>query len=157
MKRKKMYVVFFSVMGLIACSEETSEELVNEITIEQKINGKWFHYREEELDDNGNVQDFLDLSGKECNSSFIVFKAGSIKEEEHADPNQNCEKFDYPGTWNYDKTNNELTIVDNEDGYVVKGTIVTVNTSELRIKLTQQGDDSDFDGWNTHLVFKKTY
>lgn len=143
-------------LGLYACNNDDTTPVVVENKIEETIKGKWFYYGEEELDANGKIEAFWDLSEKECNSGYIVLKSGNIKEEQHSDVDEDCEKYDYPGTWSYEKTSNTLTFIDEEDGYIVKGKIIIANTNELRIKLTQQGDDTDFEDWNTHLVFKKS-
>ena len=152
---KKILFSFLFILALSSCNNDDNITLQQENTVENTIKGKWFYYGEEELDENGNVEAFWDLSEKECNSGFIIFKENYLKDEEHADPNEACEKFDVPGTWKYEKPTNILTIIDEEDGYIVKGTIITVNENELRIKLTQQGDDTDFEDWNTHMIFKR--
>ena len=152
---KKIICSFLFILALSSCNNDDNITLQQENTVENTIKGKWFFYGEEELDANGNVEAFWDLSEKECNSGFIIFKGNYLKDEEHADPNEACEKFDVPGIWKYEKPTNILTIIDEEDGYIVKGTIITINENELRIKLTQQGDDTDFEDWNTHMIFKR--
>lgn len=152
---KKIICSFLFILALSSCNNDDNITLQQENTVENTIKGKWFYYGEEELDENGNVEAFWDLSEKECNSGFIIFKENDLKDEEHSDPNEACEKFDYPGTWKYDKSSNTLTIIDQEDGYITKGTVINFKDNELRIKLIQQGDDTDFEDWNTHMVFKR--
>lgn len=152
---KKLICCFLFILALSSCNNDDNTTLQQENTVENSIKGKWFFYGEEELDENGNVEAFWDLSEKECNSGFIVFKENDLKDEEHANPNEACEKYDYPGTWKYDKSTNILTIIDAEDDYITKGKIITFEDNELRIKLMQQGDDTDFEDWNTHLIFKR--
>lgn|SRR5690606_8282961 len=153
--KKIISLSFLFVFALNSCNNDDNISLQPENTIENTIKGKWFYYAEEELDEHGNIDAFWDLTEKECNSGFIVFQDNNVKLEEHADLDEDCEKYEIPGVWQYDKVTNTLTIVDEEDDYIVKGTLINVNTQELRIKLIQQGDDTDLEDWNTHLVFKK--
>lgn len=157
MKNIRICFSFLFVLALTSCADDNeTPDLLPDNTTETAIKGKWFYYSEEELDEAGNVEAFWDLRDMECMSGFIVFKDNNLKEEEHADPSEDCEKYDYDGTWEYNKTENSLTIIDEEDGYLVKGTVINVDSSELRIKLLQQGEDTDFEDWNTHLVFRKS-
>lgn len=152
---KKIICSLLFVLVLSSCTNDDNIVSEQESNVENNIKGKWFYYGEEELDENGNVEAFWDLSEKECNSGFIVLKDNNLKDEEHSDSNEGCEKFYYPGTWKYDKFANNLTIIDKEDGYIIKGTVINFKDNELRIKLIQQGDDTDFEDWNTHMVFKR--
>lgn len=156
MENIKICLSFLFVLLFTSCADdnETPDLPLIDAT-ETAIEGKWFYYSEEELDENGNIEAFWDLRDTECMSGFIDFKANNLKKEEHANPNESCKKYDYDGIWKYNKTENSLTIIDEEDGYLVKGTVVIIDDNELRIRLIQQGEDTDFEDWNTHLVFKR--
>ena len=70
---KKLICSFLFILALSSCNNDDNTTLQQENSVENTIKGKWFFYGEEELDENGNVEAFWDLSEKECNSGFIIF------------------------------------------------------------------------------------
>jgi len=157
MKNKILLCALFLTWIFTSCSNDDSSPKTEVNSIENKIKGKWYYYGNEDFDDENNLLNFLDLRQTDCNSGFIIFKDNNLILQEHADIEEDCEKYESDGTWNYNKNNNQLTFIENdEDGdYIIKGTILQSGTNELRIRLIQEGDDTDFEDIDTQLVLKR--
>lgn len=157
MKNKILLCTVLFTWIFTSCSNDDSSPKTEENSIENKIKGKWYYYGNEDFDDENNLLNFLDLRQISCNSGFIIFKDNNLILQEHADIEEDCEKYESDGTWNYNKNNNQLTFIENdEDGdYIIKGTILQTGINELRIRLIQEGDDTDFEDMDTQLVLKR--
>lgn len=157
MIRKILLCGTLFVLSLSSCTNDDSTSNGEENAVENNIKAKWFYYGEEDFDEENNLLNFFDLSQAQCNSGFIIFNDDRTILQEHSDIYGDCEKYVSDGSWIYNKTNNVLTFIENdEDGnYVIKGTILKLDNNELRIRLIQQGDDTDFKDINTQWVFKK--
>lgn len=154
--RHSLYILFVVMLGFFTSCASDDTNSIETNNIESKIKGKWFFHSEVELDPMGNIISSFDLREIECNSGTIIFQNNNKKDEFHADIDENCEIFNFDGTWSYNESANIIIFTDEEDGYTTKGTVEKINSQELHIRILQQGDDSDFSDFNTHLILKRS-
>lgn len=150
------------IMGMISCTKSDDNITEDVLTVQLTAN-KWYHYTEEIYDLSGNIEYISNLNNDNCDAfDYILLKEDYTKYEVlYDDYTSNCEVHHWGGTWSYDQHSQIITLIDEDEDepngtYTIKAQLINVNSRELRIRILQDGDDTDFDEELTIWTFKST-
>lgn len=154
MKKLILFSALLS-LSLVSCGDDDKPEpqpqpVDNTSTL---LVGKWDMvtgevYQDGELVQSGN------LSTEGCEYDYFDIKTGGLKDEVYHDE-EDCATSNFPGTWTYEATSKMVSIVD-EDGYLLEGEIVSINATDIKLKLISDGGDRPEDyGFEVFYYLKK--
>lgn len=151
-------LVFFSALlslSLVSCGDDDKPQpqpqpVDNTPTL---LLGKW-NMVTGEVYLNGQLVQSGNLSTEGCDYDYFEIKTGGLKDEVYHDE-EDCSTSNYPGTWTYESANKMVSLVD-EDGYLLEGEIISINTTDIKLKLISDGGDRPEDqGFEVFYYLKK--
>lgn len=129
----------FVAIGWSVTACKSDDEVVAQKSEKELLQGKWNMLKEEVYFDEVLVHT-QDLKKPECDYDFYYFYADGNKEEVYF--SNDCNQSEYDGIWTYDKTSNELKIVDSEDNYTMIYRVLNIDASSLQIQMiSEDGED----------------
>lgn len=147
--KKIVLLAAFAVFGWSLNSCKSDDEVVVEVqkTEKELLEGKW-NMVTGEMYVNDELIGSESLREEGCEYDFYHFYQDGKKDEVlHY---ENCESYDYPGTWTYNESTKELQVVDSEDDYTIIFEVMKVDASTLELRLIN--DDGDIVPDNLKII-----
>ncbi len=153
-------IVFFSALlslSLVSCGDDDKPQPQPEPQPQDNTTtlliGKW-NMVTGEVYANGQLVQSGNLSTEGCDYDYFEIKTGGLKDEVYHDE-EDCSTSNYPGTWTYESANKMVSLED-EDGYLLEGEIISINATDIKLKLISDGGDRPEDqGFEVFYYLKK--
>ncbi len=140
-------------LTLVSCGDDDKPQTEQPQDTQTLLTAKWNLVKAEYIM-SGQTQT-EDLKPGSCDYDYYELKAGGVKDEVYHDEEDNCSTYNYDGTWAYNKENKQVTLVDSEDGYTLVTEVISINATDLKIKMISGDGEELPDGMEIYLYLKK--
>ena len=153
--KKLILLSAFLSLSLVSCGDDDKPQPEQpQDNTPTLLLGKW-NMVTGEVYENGELVQSGNLSAEGCDYDYFEIKTGGIKDEVYHDGENNCATDNYVGTWTYSSSNKMVSLVD-EDGYLLEGEIISINATDIKLKLISDGGDRPEDqGLEVFYYLKK--
>ncbi|HLW63015.1 MAG TPA: lipocalin family protein [Flavobacterium sp.] len=135
--RKSVLFTVLTIFTLTSCEDDLLRDDGNR----DLLTGKWNMIKGEKYQ--GRVLiDSQNMSSEGCTYNYYKFLTDGTKNEVYHNFNEDCAVYNYDGTWSYSIKNKQITLIDNEDGYLFVAEIVSINETDLKVKVISDGGDN---------------
>lgn len=150
--KKLVFLSALLSMTLVACGDDDKPAGENPNT-QPKLEGKWNLIQSETIEDGTSTKD--DLKPGNCDYDYYNLKTGGTKDEVYHDEDNDCAKEEYPGTWSYDAAKKQITMIDSDDNYTLITEVVSLTTTDLKVKLVSADGETPPAGTEAYLYLKR--
>ena len=151
--KKILLLAAFASFTFVGCGDDDNTTSDSNNTPVASVNGKWKLVKAEYVA-NGEVE-IEDLKSATCDYDFYDLKTGGLKDEVYHDESDNCNPDNWPGTWSYNESNKYITMIDSDDNYTVVFQVVSLTTTEMKIKVISDDGEELPAGYETFAYLKR--
>ncbi|KAA5535927.1 lipocalin family protein [Paenimyroides baculatum] len=149
-------LVFFSALlslSLVSCGDDDKPQPEQQKDTQTLLTAKWNLVKSEYII-NG-VTETEDLKPGDCDYDYYDLKSGGLKDEISHDESDNCSTSNWPGTWAYNAAKKQVTLVDSDDNYTLVTEVISINATDLKIKLISADGEPAPTGTEVYLYLKR--
>lgn len=144
-------------LSLVSCGDDdkTTDPIVTPVDNTQTLlTAKW-NLVKGEYYQNGTLVQTEDLKPGTCDYDYYDLKSGGLKDEIYHNEEDDCSTENYDGTWSYNSATKEVTLIDTEDNYTIITEVISINATDLKIKMISEDGEAVPDGVEAYLYLKK--
>lgn len=147
--KKLLFLSTMLSLSLISCGDDDQNNQDQDPLI-----GKW-NIVKSEIYENGTLTDSENLKPGSCDYNYYELKTGGVKNEVYHNEQNNCATQNYEGVWLYNSSNKQITLIDSEDNYTLVVEMISVNATDLKVKMISDGGETPEEGEEVYLYLKK--
>ncbi len=136
----KKILLFTSILCLSFTSCNNEDDSKSSSEKEALLVGKWNMIKAEFYKE-GKLQDSKSLKSGECEYNYYNFKEDKTKDEIYHNANADCATENDLGKWSYNGKLNQITLIDNEDGYTFIAEVISINENSAKFKVVSDGGE----------------
>jgi len=149
-------LVFFSALlslSLVSCGDDDKPQPEQPKDTQTLLTAKWNLVKAEYIENGETTTE--DLKPGSCDYDYYDLKAGGVKDEIFHDEEDNCSTGNWPGTWSYNASNKQVTLIDSDDDYTLVTEVISISATDLKIKMITADGQPAPDGVEAYLYLKK--